>query len=257
MKRLIWLRVTVYVILPLLAVALPFAIAQGKDTTTYDWYFKPNDTHQRPVLCPEATFLSNFPHAKAMGKDEKVLYLTFDAGFDNGNMGKILDTLKTKNVTATFFVDGNFVKNEPDLVARIFKEGHLLGNHSLHHADMSKLTDFERYKEEIEGWNDLVRQAGASPSTLFRFPCGRFSESALSYNEKLGLKTIFWSLAYYDWDTEKQPDPTAAKEKILSRIHNGCILLLHSVSSTNAEILPDIIDALHTQGYTFSSLDKI
>lgn len=247
-----------FVLLPLLAIGLPFVqLATAADTTAYDWYFKANDDHLRPALLPEADFLEEYPDIIGLGKDEKVIYLTFDAGFDNGNMAKILDTLQQKQVPAAFFVDGNFLQKEPELVGRICAEGHILGNHSLDHADMSTLRDFEQYKEQIKGWEQLAQQAGGTPSPYFRFPCGRFSRRALDYNEQLGLKTVFWSFAYCDWEVNDQPTPKAALEKILSRTHNGCVMLLHSVSSTNAAILPDLIDRLQMEGYAFKALSEI
>jgi len=248
----------IFILLPMLAVGTPFAFTAfaGKDIS-YDWYFKANNTHERPAVIPEAGFIKNYPDVITMGADEKVIYLTFDAGFDNGNMGKILDTLKEKKVPAAFFVDGNFVRSQESLVKRICDEGHVLGNHSLSHADMSTLTDFDKYREQIEGWNELVKAAGGTPTCFFRFPCGRFSETALKYNEKLGLKSVFWSFAYFDWDTKNQPDPDAALQKVLSRTHNGCVMLLHSVSETNAKILPKLIDRLRLEGYRFGSLEEI
>ncbi len=258
MKKDRWRNIITYIVVPLLIISLPFSLsAFAQKEPAYDWYFKANDTHTRPQLLPEADFLSNYPDVIAMGPDQKEIYLTFDAGFDNGNMGKILDTLKEKRVSAAFFVDGNFVKNEPQLVQRICKEGHILGNHSLSHADMSTLKDFEKYKEQVKGWEEVVRQNGGIPSGFFRFPCGRFSETALQYNEKLGVKSVFWSFAYYDWDINKQPDADAALQKILSRTHNGCVMLLHSVSATNAAILPQLIDRLQGEGYTFLPLTQI
>lgn len=258
MKNDRWKLIILYIVLPVLMVSMPFSwSAFAEKEAAYDWYFKANDTHTRPAVGPQVDFLGNYPDVITMGPDQKEIYLTFDAGFDNGNMGKILDTLKEKKIPAAFFVDGNFVKKERELVARICNEGHILGNHSLNHADMSTLTDFEKYKEQIEGWNEAVKQVGGTATEFFRFPCGRFSETALKYNEKLGLKTVFWSFAYYDWDVNKQPDADAALEKILSRTHNGCVMLLHSVSSTNALILPDLIDQLQQQGYTFKSLKDI
>ncbi len=258
MKKSTFQKIIVYVLLPTLLVSMPFIFsAFAEKAPSYDWYFKPNQTHQRPETIKEADFLSKYPDVITMGPDEKVIFLTFDAGFDNGNMEKILDVLKEKKVPAAFFVDGNFVKTQERLVQRICNEGHILGNHSLSHADMSTLTDFQKYEEQIEGWNKLVEAAGGKKSNFFRFPCGRFSETALKYNEKLGLKSVFWSFAYFDWETENQPDPASATEKILSRTHNGCVMLLHSVSSTNAKILPDVIDKLRGEGYTFKSLDDI
>ncbi|MBQ6946584.1 MAG: polysaccharide deacetylase family protein [Clostridia bacterium] len=258
MKKRVFSNILCFIFLPLLTVGLPTALlATAADEPAYDWYFKANDTHTRPALLPEADFLDQYKDVIALGPDEKVIYLTFDAGFDNGNMSKILDTLQQKQVPAAFFVDGNFVKNEPDLVTRICKEGHILGNHSLSHADMSTLRDFEQYKEQIAGWERAVDAVGGTPSKFFRFPCGRFSERALDYNEQLGLKSVFWSFAYYDWDVNKQPSPDAALEKALSRAHNGCVMLLHSVSATNAQILPELIERLRSEGYSFKSLNEI
>ncbi len=258
MKKTTMYRLLCYVVLPLLIVSLPLAgIAFAQKEPSYDWYFKANDTHTRPTLLPEADFIKNYPDVYALGADEKVIYLTFDAGFDNGNMPKILDTLQQKQVPAAFFVDGNFVKSQGELVERICTEGHILGNHTLTHADMSTLTDFDKYTEQIKGWEQTVKEVGGTPSSYFRFPCGRFSETSLQYNQKLGLKTVFWSFAYYDWEVDKQPAPDAALEKILSRTHNGCIMLLHSVSSTNAEILPQLIDTLKAEGYQFKALTEL
>ena len=249
-----------YVLLPVMLVTLPFAVqafAAG-DGTPYDWYFKPNGDHTQPEVLPEATFLKDFKNVLYLGPaDVKVLYLTFDAGYDNGNTGKILDVLKEKNAPGAFFVDGNFVKSNPDLVKRIDAEGHLLGDHSLSHADMSSLSDFEKYKQQITGWEDLVKKAGTSPTKYFRFPCGRFSKRALEYNEKLGLKSVFWSFAYYDWDTNEQPGENAALAKMIERTHNGEILLLHAVSSTNAEILGEYIDKMRALGYRFGALTEL
>ena len=257
MKKRPFRDVICFILLPMLVAGLPFVALGAADEPAYDWYFKVNDTHARPDLLPEADFMSEYPEVLGMGPEEKVLYLTFDAGYDNGNLPKILDTLQQKKVSAAFFVDGNFVRNEPTLVKRIATEGHILGNHTADHADMSSLRDFGRYRQQIEEWNEAVKAAGVAPTVFFRFPCGRFSRTALEYNRRLGLKTVFWSFAYYDWETDRQPDPAAALEKILSRTHNGCILLLHSVSSTNAAILPELIDRLQAEGYEFRALSTL
>lgn len=249
-------RFAVWILLPAVLAALPL-VGMAHGETAYDWYFKPNDTHTRPVAVPEAEFVSDYSAVKWLGADKKQLYLTFDAGYDNGNLPKILDVLKQKGVKGAFFVDGNFVKSNPALVKRICAEGHILGNHSLSHADMSKLGDFEKYKQQIEGWNELVTEVGGTPSRYFRFPCGRFSETALRYNDKLGLTSVFWSFAYYDWDTENQPDTAAALQKVLSRTHNGCVLLLHSCSAANVAILPDYIDRMRTEGYEFLPISAL
>ena len=247
-----------FIIIPVLVAAFPFLVFAGsEDSAPYDWYFKPTTDNSQPELCPEADFVGNYDTICIGNGDLSDIYLTFDAGYDNGYHTAILDTLKEKNVTAAFFVDGNFVKTNPDIVKRMASEGHLVCNHSLKHPDMTKLTDFSSYQKQITEWEELVSNLGIAPQKYFRFPGGRFSELALEYNQKLGLKTVFWSFAYYDWEENEQPDPESALNKIYSRVHNGAVLLLHSTSKTNSEILPELIDGLRMKGYTFKSLDAI
>lgn len=250
-------RFIAFIILPILAAASPFLIfASIGDSTPFDWYFKPTSDNSQPEVIPEADFIDNYNTVYLGSPNEQTIYLTFDAGYDNGYHEQILNTLKDKNVKAAFFIDGNFVKTNPDIVKRMYNEGHLVCNHSLKHPDMTKLVDFNAYKEQITKWETLVTELGVTPTKYFRFPSGRFSKLALDYNEKLGLTTVFWSFAYYDWDENKQPSLDAAKQKIYSRIHNGAVVLLHSTSKTNCEILPDVIDDLRLKGYTFQTLDN-
>lgn len=245
--------------IPALIITMVFLMSAGwsvSDTTAHDWYFQPNDTHTPPQVASEVP-LEGYSVLYGGGETEKKIAITFDAGYDNGYHTSILDTLKEKKVPAAFFLDGNFVKQNGQLVKRMAAEGHIVGNHTLNHADMTKLTDFATYREQIEGWNDLVTALGLTPSGYFRFPCGRFSARALDYNEKLGLTSVFWTFAYYDWVQEDQPAPQKALEKITSRMHNGCILLLHSTSATNAEILGTLIDQLRAEGYEIVSLEQL
>ncbi len=244
---------------PALIIIMVFLMSAGwsvSDTTGYDWYFQPNDTHTTPQVAKEVP-LEGYSVLYCGEETEKKISITFDAGYDNGYHTSILDTLEVKGVSAAFFLDGNFVKQNGELVKRMAAEGHIVGNHTLNHADMTKLTDFATYTEQIEGWNALVNDLGLTPSGYFRFPCGRFSNRALDYNEKLGLTSVFWTFAYYDWVQEDQPTPEKALEKILSRMHNGCILLLHSTSATNAEILGTLIDRLRAEGYEIVSLEQL
>lgn len=249
----------VFIAIPLLMVAAIFFLGAGgstADTQGYDWYFQPNEEHLQPQVATEVEISGH--SVLYCGKAEaKKVCITFDAGFDKGTHAPILDTLKEKGVTASFFVDGNFLKQNEDLVRRMAAEGQIIGNHTLHHPDMTKLTDLSAYREEIDGWNEILRGYGIEPSGYFRFPQGRFSARALDYNELLGLKTVFWSFAYYDWVEGDQPDPQAALQKIMSRMHNGCILLLHSTSQTNAKILPTLIDQLRAEGYEIVPLTQI
>lgn len=249
-------RFLAFIIMPVVIAAFPFLVfANTGAAAPYDWYFKPTDDNSQPQVIPEADFIDDYDTIYMGSADSPVLYLTFDAGYDNGYHEKILDTLKEKNVKAAFFVDGNFVKSNPDLIKRMDAEGHLVCNHSLKHPDMTKYNSFEEYKKQITGWEELISDLGLTPQKYFRFPSGRFSKQALEYNQQLGLKTVFWSFAYYDWEQDNQPSCQAAMDKIYSRVHNGAVLLLHSTSKTNCEILLQVIDDLRSKGYTFESLD--
>ncbi len=249
----------IFLAVPLLIVSLLFLMSAGgsvTSTTGYEWYFNPNQEHLQPEVIDKVP-MEGYPVLYYGNKERKAVTITFDAGFDNGCHEPILNTLKEKGVSATFFLDGNFVKENGELVQRMAAEGHTVGNHSLNHADMTALTDFDTYQKQVTGWNDLVSALGITPSAYFRFPCGKFSERALEYNQRLGLTSVFWSFAYYDWVQNEQPDPEKALEKIMSRMHNGCVLLLHSVSSTNAQILGTLIDRLRAEGYEIVSIDEM
>lgn len=248
-------RVLAFIVLPVVVAAFPLlVIANTGDAAPYDWYFKPTQDGSQPQVIPEADFIDDYNVIYLGASDAPTLYLTFDAGYDNGYHEKILDTLAQKGVPAAFFVDGNFVKSNPQLVKRMDAEGHLVCNHSKNHPDMTKYHSFEEYAKQIEGWEELVTDLGVTPQKFFRFPSGRFSKQALIFNEQLGVTSVFWSFAYYDWDKDKQPSAQEAKDKILSRVHNGAVLLLHSTSQTNCEVLGEVIDALRERGYTFASL---
>ncbi len=249
----------VFLAVPLLIISLLFmASADGSLSSTagHEWYFKPNEEHRQPEVIGEID-LQGRSVLYCGNAEEKKVALTFDAGFDKGTHEQILNTLKEKGVSGAFFLDGNFLKQNEAVVRRMAAEGHIIGNHTLNHADMTKLTDLSTYRAQVEGWNEILQGYGITPSGYFRFPCGRFSERALDYNEKLGLKSVFWSFAYYDWVEEDQPAPAAAMEKILSRMHNGCVLLLHSTSQTNATILGDLIDSLRADGYEIVPLSQM
>lgn len=187
---------------------------------------------------------------------KKKIYLTFDAGYENGFTPSILDTLKENNVKATFFLVGNYLKTSPDLVKRMLEDGHLVGNHTFNHPDMSKISDMQSFKNEIESLEKLYKETtGQDIKKLYRPPQGKYNEENLKMAKELGYKTYFWSLAYVDWLTDKQPSKKLAMEK-LSRIHPGAIVLLHSTSKTNAEILNDLIQKWKAEGYEFGSLEE-
>lgn len=187
---------------------------------------------------------------------EKVLYLTFDCGYENGNTEVILDSLKEKNVPAAFFCTLYHIEQEPELIARMINDGHIIGNHSDKHPDFSSIGR-ERMAREIETVENHLRTNFGYTSPYFRFPEGAYSECALELVGSLGYKSIFWSCAYADWDTENTKGADYAKETVLSRLHPGAIILLHSVSPDNAQAMGDIIDEARKMGYEFRSLDQL
>ncbi len=187
---------------------------------------------------------------------EKTLYLTFDNGYENGYTAHVLDVLKAKHVPATFFVTGHYLESAPDLAKRMVKEGHIIGNHSWSHPDFSSISD-EKMKEEL----DRIKQqtfelTGQKEMKYLRTPRGTFSEHSLAYTKELGYRNVFWSVAYVDWETNNQHGKQYAYDNIMKQIHPGAIILLHSVSSDNAEALSDVITDLKKQGYQFQSLNK-
>ena len=184
----------------------------------------------------------------ALTDDEGVVYLTFDQGYENGYTTPILDILKEKNVTATFFVTMSYAEKNPELVARMLEEGHVIGNHSNTHPSMPKLSVQDSI-DEILSLHDYILDTYGYEMRLFRPPMGEFSVTSLEIARLLGYQSIFWSFAYVDWETDNQPDPAAAYERITSRTHEGAIYLLHSVSATNAAILGEVIDFWHSNGY--------
>lgn len=185
------------------------------------------------------------------------IYLSFDAGFENGYTSNILDVLKNNDVKATFFLVGNYLKTAPDLVKRMVDEGHTVGNHTFNHPDMSKISDMESFKKEMVTLEELFKETtGKDLIKVYRPPQGKYNEENLKMANELGYKTFFWSLAYVDWLTDKQPTKEYALEK-LERIHNGAVVLLHSTSKTNSEILDELIKKWKQMGYEFGELKDI
>ena len=187
--------------------------------------------------------------------DEKVLYLTFDCGYENGNTEPILDALKNHNAPATFFVVGHFLESAPDIVKRMAAEGHSVGNHTYHHPDMSKISDKASFQKEMEDTAALFKEiTGKEMTNYYRPPQGKYSTANLQMAQELGYSTFFWSLAYVDWNQDAQPSHEEAMEKLMGRIHPGAIVLLHSTSKTNAEILDEVLTKWEEMGYTFRPL---
>ena len=189
---------------------------------------------------------------------EKVIYLTFDAGYENGCTAAILDALKKHGVKATFFLVGNYFETQPELVKRMAEEGHTIGNHTYSHPDMSKIGDIQSFQTELQKNEALYRDIlGSEMPKLYRPPQGKFCEENLKMAQQLGYSTVFWSLAYVDWLNDKQPTSEQAFSKLIPRIHDGAVVLLHSTSKTNAAILDDLLTRWESMGYTFGTVEEL
>lgn len=213
---------------------------------------------QPPVGNVENHRLLEYNAAYLGDTSEKVLYLTFDAGYENGCTAQILDVLKKHGVPAAFFLVGNYIEQNPELVRRMVAEGHIVGNHTYHHWDMSKLTDMERFRSELEDLETLYTTVTGEPMHKFyRPPQGIYSEENLKMAQELGYHTVFWSLAYVDWLNDRQPTSEQAFSKLIPRIHNGAVILLHSTSQTNAAILDDLLTRWEELGYRFETVESL
>ena len=236
---------------PASAAAVP-ASAEG------NWGLSFQEEGKTPV--GNATFeeLAKYDAFYAKQTEEKHIYLTFDVGYENGNTASILDTLKKHNVSATFFVVGTYIESDPELVKRMAEEGHIVGNHTWHHPDMSQIAAMDAFKKELEDVeNAYLEVTGEEMTKFYRPPQGKYSEANLKMAQELEYKTFFWSLAYVDWYDDNQPSREEAFEKLLGRIHPGAIVLLHSTSDTNALILDELIQKWEEMGYTIRSLTEL
>lgn len=236
---------------PASAAAVP-ASAEG------NWGLSFQEEGETPV--GNATFeeLAKYDAFYAEQTEEKHIYLTFDVGYENGNTASILDTLKKHNVSATFFVVGTYIESDPELVKRMAEEGHIVGNHTWHHPDMSQIAAMDAFKKELEDVeNAYLEVTGEEMTKFYRPPQGKYSEANLKMAQELEYKTFFWSLAYVDWYDDNQPSREEAFEKLLGRIHPGAIVLLHSTSDTNALILDELIQKWEEMGYTIRSLTEL
>ncbi len=222
------------------------------------WGLSFQEEGKPPVANASADYLAQFDAFYARQTDEKVLYLTFDAGYENGCTEAILDALKKHKAPAAFFVVGNYIETAPELVRRMAAEGHIVGNHTFHHPDMSSISTQEAFADELTSLEELYTQTTGLPmKKYYRPPQGRYSESNLRMAQSLGYKTFFWSLAYVDWYQDNQPSHEEAFKKLLGRIHPGAVVLLHSTSKTNAEILDELLTEWEKMGYRFASLDEL
>ncbi|MBO5928743.1 MAG: polysaccharide deacetylase family protein [Clostridia bacterium] len=231
---------------------------------TANWGLSFQKNGQPPIGNADATYLKQY-NAYYIGnttsdgsESNKVLYLTFDAGFENGNTASILDTLKKHKVPACFFLVKNYLDTAPELVKRMVDEGHTVGNHTASHPDMSKIADKAAFQKELDDLEKAYQTVVGKPmEKLYRPPQGKFSEQNLKMAAEMGYTTYFWSLAYVDWYVDRQPSRKQAFDKLLPRTHPGAIVLLHSTSKTNAEILDELLTKWKGMGYRFGELQDI
>ena len=253
-KKDFWLIITAVV------AALALAIGQFASAaiTTGAWGLSFPSAGSAPNGPASREQLREYDAVYVGNPEEKVLYLTFDAGYENGHTASILDTLKNHNVKAAFFLVGNYLQKNADLVRRMVEEGHIVGNHTMTHPDMSAITDKAAFQAELEGLETLFKEVtGKELPKYYRPPQGIYSEENLKMAKELGYKTVFWSLAYKDWDNNKQPGAEYALGKLIPRTHNGAVILLHSTSQTNAEVLDELLKQWKSLGYRFETIDKL
>lgn len=223
-----------------------------------NWGLSYPDGGNIPKGNENADYLKKFDAYFVGEPTENVIYLTFDAGYENGYTEPILNTLKENNVPATFFLVGTYIRDNGELVKRMLDEGHIVANHTMHHPDMSAISNKESFIKELSETEELYKSiTGKDMPKYYRPPRGKYSESNMQMAKDLGYKTIFWSLAYVDWDVNKQPTKEMAFSKLLPRIHSGAVLLLHNTSKTNSIILDELIKTYREKGYEFKSLDNL
>lgn len=221
-----------------------------------DWGLNFEKDGEVPIGNASAEYLKQFGAYYVGETAEKKIYLTFDAGYENGYTSHILDVLFKNDVQATFFLVGTYLKENQQLVKRMIQEGHIIGNHTNDHLDLSKTNDEKVFNDELISFEEIYFDIlGQKMKKLYRPPEGKFNETNLIFAQKIGYNTIFWSLAYEDWYNQKQPTKEAAFSTLLPRIHPGIILLLHSTSKTNSEILDELIIKIKDMGYSFESLN--
>lgn len=236
---------------PNTATAPPTPAAAGQ---VLSWYYIPAKNHQAPTIPKEASqMLDAYRGIWLMPANEKRIYLTFDEGYELGYTGQILDVLKANQVKAAFFITGQYVKTQPSLVRRMKAEGHLVCSHTQNHKDMSKLNREEIISEITLLEQEVQGRTGITLDKYLRPPMGCYSDLSLAAALEQGYRSVFWSMAYEDWDPAKQPGAEKSYQFVTSNIHPGAVILLHAVSQSNAEALERILKELKQQGYVFST----
>ena len=240
------------------AAAVAISIFAGSSLETGSWGLSFPQEGAPPIGNAGKDQLKAYDAVYIGDTSRKVLYLTFDAGYENGSTEKILDVLKAQQVPAAFFLVGNYMEKNADLVRRMVEEGHIVGNHTMHHYDMSKLTEQSAFAKELKDLEILFHEiTGKEMPKFYRPPQGLYSEENLKMAKDLGYKTVFWSLAYVDWNNDDQPSREEALGKLIPRTHPGAVVLLHSTSKTNAEILEELIGKWKEEGYTFGTVEEL
>ena len=244
-------------------IAFSHSNTQSSDDTELNWYFVNRGKDTLPECPKEATGLLSKYDAYYLGDtNEKVIYLTFDEGYENGYTPKILDVLKEENVPAAFFVVKPYITQNPEIIKRMADEGHLVCNHSNHHPSMATITDLvldtEKFNKEFTDVEEAYKEiVGTDMPKFFRPPMGKYSINSLKKTKDLGYKTIFWSFAYKDWIIDNQPSEEEAIKKITNGVHPGCIMLIHAVSKTNTAVLKTVLEQIKADGYEFKSLNEL
>ena len=242
----------------LLGLAAAAGILQNSVLETGSWGLSFRQEGAPPIGTAGKDQLAQYDAAYIGNTGEKVLYLTFDAGYENGCTEKILDVLKKQEVKAAFFLVGNYMERNADLVRRMAEEGHTVGNHTMHHPDMSTITDKAAFSRELQDLESLYKETtGRELPKFYRPPQGIYSEENLKMAQELGYQTLFWSLAYVDWNNDAQPTKEQAFAKLLPRTHPGAVILLHSTSRTNAEILDELLTKWKEEGYRFGTVEEL
>lgn len=259
------IKFTAFILVCLLSIsAFSFSVFANEQLNgATAWFFKKTKDHTQPSLDPRLSFIEKYNCAyvdKTHSSDnsDKVLYLTFDAGYENGNTEPILNALRKHNAKATFFVVGHYLDSAPELIKRMVNEGHTVGNHTLTHPSMSSIQDKEAFKKELDGVEKKYKElTGLTMTKFYRPPRGEFSKKNLEMAKEMGYETFFWSMAYVDWNVDSQPSKEEAFDKMLGRVHPGAIVLLHSTSKTNGEILDELLTKWEEMGYHFSTLEDL
>lgn len=259
--RFLLLMVTAFILGSTLGVftgQIPRSQKTSSAAQSTGWGLSFQEEGKRPAGNASIDDLKQYNAYYASDTDQKIIYLTFDAGYENGNTPAILDALKKHQAPAVFFVVGNFIKDNPDLIRRILAEGHIIGNHTMTHPDLPQISSMEAFQKELQDVEELYTSlTGEAMTKFYRPPRGIYNTENLSMAKELGYSTFFWSLAYVDWIQDQQPSREEAFQKLLTRIHPGAIVLLHNTSSTNAEILDELLTKWEEMGYEFHSLKEL